>query len=136
MADRLCNDLFGWLKQPRAQGTFDEEEGAALEDAAHAAYWKTRAFAGHGEGQADMCRAADYTDEWFNTGDRSFRCYYVCMAGTGWGTKCGHAVLSSTWGRALADPWAAKQRWHCTQRPARHKPKYGVLLELIFGRKF
>ena len=71
-----------------------------------------------------MCLTADYSDEWFLSGDTSFRCYCVCMAGTGWGTKCVHTIFSRTRGRALADPWAAKQRWYCTQCPARYKPLF------------
>ena len=55
----LCDKFVEWQRIAAAQNSFDEEEGAVLEDAAAAAHWKTRAFAAYGVGQRDMCRAAD-----------------------------------------------------------------------------
>ena len=130
-----------WQTRAAAQVSFDEEEGAALEDAATAAHWKTRAFADYGDGQRAMCLTADYSDEWFLSGDKSFRCYYVCMANSGWDyaantpAKCGHLILSTGWDRALADPWAVKQRWYCTICGARYCPKFGVLIEMSWGQE-
>ena len=135
----LCDKFIAWRNSAPTGHSSDEEEGAALEDAAMAAHWKTRAFSAHGSGQMDMCRSADYTDEWFGTPDKKFRCYYVCMAKSGWGTaagvpaKCGHIILSKAWGRALSEPWAAGQRWYCTICGARYCPKYGVLVEMAWG---
>ena len=60
-----------WQTRAAAQVSFDEEEGAALEDAATEAHWETRAFADHGYVQRAMCLTADYSDEWFSTGGKS-----------------------------------------------------------------
>ena len=75
-----------------------------------------------------MCLAADYSDVLCESGDNSFRCYYVRKANSGWGhatntqAPCGHLILSTEWGRALEDPWAPHQRWYCTIGTARYRP--------------
>ena len=46
-----------------------------MEEAAQAAYWKTRTCAEHGEQQFALCRASDYSDEWPSAGGQAARCY-------------------------------------------------------------
>lgn len=49
---------------------------------------KQREFADFGDDQARTVRATDYTDELFAAEGKSFRAYYICLAGG----RCKHSV--------------------------------------------
>lgn len=72
-----------------------------------------RTSADFGADQAKMVRAADYPDEWFAADGRSFRAYYICLAG-GAGTECGTMMRNDVWMRLHPDMLATKHRWYCT----------------------
>jgi hypothetical protein len=92
------------------------------------------AFVGHADGQENMIRAAGYVDELANTGTRSLRFWFICMARTAWGANfepepCMKMFCSKGWDRRFPVPWCAGQRWYC-ECGARYLPRYGVVLEL------
>ena len=78
-----------------------------------------------------MRAAADYADEWFNKGSLAFRVYCVCMAGPAWNPCC-TLILSKQWNTLHDDHMASGQRWYC-MCGARYRPKFGVVVEFVFG---
>ena len=67
-ASALTAKLCSWLAGGAEKG--EEAEGELLEEMAYEAYYTTRAVEGNGAMQGAFCRAADYSDEWFNKGAR------------------------------------------------------------------
>ena len=84
----LCNeeaDKFEKYMQEPRKVSFEAwcEEGDIREQKLKDAAFKTRAFASKGAEQWELCRAADYCDEWLRSANTSFRAYYVCRSGGG-----------------------------------------------------
>ena len=120
-----------WLSKRHSKQTAEPciEESGLLMDDLHAKAGKYRAF----EGDYEMMKAADYTDEWFRTSHSSFRFFYVCMGGTGYGTKCGSVISSGRWVRRFDNPTATAQRWYCGWCGSQYKTTFGVLIEFVQG---
>ena len=78
-----------------------------------------------------MRNVADHTDEWFNEGVDTFRCYYVCGGSPDWlGRRCDTLTLSAHWERLRAGPSASKQRWYCPYCGVRYVTRFGCLVEM------
>ena len=63
--------------------------------------------------------AAQYGDLWSEVLDAhgrrcgAFMSFFVCLAGMGYGTKCGTVMDSKSWDQLHADPLTPKPRWYC-----------------------
>ena len=77
-----------------------------------------------------MMKAADYTDEWFRTGESSFRFFYLCDSG-GTANQCRTLIPSGKWTRKKEDPLATGQVWYCPWCGAQYKTRFGVMIEFI-----
>jgi hypothetical protein len=115
----------------------DAEIGLKVDEELEKATQVWRAFSNFAN-QAEMCRAADYADKWYetNTGEK-FTTFYCCRAhGMGTENECGALIPSEVWGRLHEDPEASGQRWYCNlcqllwRQQCKYKTKYGVVIEM------
>jgi hypothetical protein len=110
----------------------DEEKGFQIDIELEVAMTKWRAFESKGSEQVAYCRAADYSDIWFEKGGTNgtrFSKYFVCRSG-GSGEKCNTLTPNKDWKMMHADPLAEKQRWYCLTCGCRYKTTFGVVCEL------